>query len=95
MKENSRYKEELIGKIIRVKKADNKSIEGKTGKIADETKHTLVIDTTSKRLTIIKKGSVFEVTNKEKTHELIGDHLISRPEERIKKKIPKRIQKIK
>jgi RNase P/RNase MRP subunit p29 len=44
----------LIGKTITIRDAKNKSLAGKTGKVLDETRHTLTIQTQTTQLTIIK-----------------------------------------
>jgi RNase P/RNase MRP subunit p29 len=44
----------IIGKTITIKEAKNKTIQGQTGKVLDETKNTITIQTHKKQLTIIK-----------------------------------------
>lgn len=48
----------MIGKRITIKEAKNKSIEGKTGKVLDETKNTITIQTNEKQITIIKDQTI-------------------------------------
>lgn len=43
-----------IGKTITIRDAKNKSLVGKTGRVLDETKHTITIQTPTNQLTIIK-----------------------------------------
>lgn len=87
------YKGELIGKQIIIIKAKNKTYEKKTGKIIDETKNSLCISSGGRKLIILKDGITIELHDDQKSYVLQGDYLIGRPEERIKKKIPKRIRK--
>jgi RNase P/RNase MRP subunit p29 len=44
----------LLGKTVTITAAANNSIKGKKGKIIDETKNTITIETQNKKLTIIK-----------------------------------------
>ena len=44
----------LIGKNITITSAKNKTYENKEGKVLDETKNTITIQTQDKELTIIK-----------------------------------------
>ena len=48
----------LIGKIITVKEAKNKSIQGKQGLVLDETKNTITIKHNNKTITIIKDQTI-------------------------------------
>lgn len=76
---------ELIGLECKVVTANNKSQIGMQGKIVDETLKTLSIS--GKK--VEKKGSVFRVKLESKTIDIDGNYLLSRPEDRIKKKIIK------
>ncbi len=74
---------ELIGLQCEVVRSSNKSQVGIKGLIEDETLKTLVID--GKR--VFKKGSVFSIKVAGQSVDVDGDYLLSRPEDRIKKKI--------
>lgn len=76
---------EVIGLECTVIKAENKAQIGIHGIVEDETMKTAVID--GKR--IFKKGSVFRLKIGDELVEIEGDFLVSRPEDRIKKKIKK------
>jgi ribonuclease P protein subunit POP4 len=76
---------ELIGLECTVVAAKNRDSVGIKGMIEDETLKTLVIS----GKTVFKKGSTFRVILGRKTMEIDGDYLVSRPEDRIKKKIKK------
>ena len=76
---------ELIGLRCKVVKSENAAQAGIEGKIVDETMKTVIID--GKR--VQKKGSVFSVALGAKRVEIDGNYLLSRPEDRIKKKISK------
>ncbi len=74
---------ELIGLQCEIVKSSNKSQVGIKGLIEDETLKTLIID--GKR--VFKKGSVFSIKVTGQSVVVDGDYLLSRPEDRIKKKI--------
>ena len=89
---------ELIGLAVRIAKSTDKTQKGMRGKVVDETYGTLKIETKhatargkeAKEKTVVKQNNVFIFTlpNKIKV-EVDGRLLVSRPEDRIKKKIPK------
>lgn len=74
---------ELVGLECEVVSAENKSQVGIKGEIEDETLKTLVVG--GRR--VFKKGSVFRVKVGGRAIEVEGNHLLARPEDRIKKKI--------
>ncbi len=74
-------KEELIGKGITIIESSNKSLIGIIGKVVDETKNLLFIETNEKTKKIIKDQCVFLVDGKK----IKGSSIAKRPEERIKK----------
>ncbi len=81
---------ELIGLNCEVVNAANKSSIGVKGKIVDETMKTIVIkNSEGKQLTVFKKGAEFRLMLNDKKVIVKGDHLVSRPEDRIKKKVKK------
>jgi len=82
-------KHELIGLEARVLKSQNKSELGITGKVVNETKNTLVIQTRDRDKTIQKRGREFVFTLDGKTLKVRGSAIFGRPEDRIKKKVKK------
>ena len=76
---------ELIGLQCEVVGSENKSSIGICGKIEDETLKTLEIN--GKR--VFKKGSVFRISVANHRIDVSGDQLLTRPEDRIKKKAKK------
>lgn len=48
----------LTGKVIIVKEAKNKSIQGKRGLVLDETRNTITIQEGTKNITIIKDQTI-------------------------------------
>ena len=81
---------ELIGLKIKIDKTTDPGLRGTSGKVVDETYNTLRIETKGKEKTIIKGNSVFAFTLPDKTKvQVDGKLLVSRPEDRIKKKLPK------
>jgi ribonuclease P protein subunit POP4 len=80
---------ELIGLEIKIKDSTNKNQKGLKGKVIDETYNTLKIETKEGKEKIITKNNsifIFTLPNGVKV-EVDGKVLISRPEDRIKKKI--------
>ena len=80
---------ELIGLGCTVAKASNKSHTGIEGKIVDETMKTIIIKCGGKNKRIPKQGTVFRVKLGDKDVDIDGNHLVARPEDRIKKKFRK------
>ncbi len=81
---------ELIGLKVEVEKATNKYLIGLKGVVVDETYNTLVIDEEGKEKRVQKKGTIFifHLPNGKRV-EVDGNLLVSRPEDRIKKKLPR------
>lgn len=74
-------KDNLVGLEVKVTKADNKSQLLLEGKIVDETRYTIKIDT-GKGIKMLMKDRISLVVNGQ---EINGKSLVGRPEERIKK----------
>jgi ribonuclease P protein subunit POP4 len=79
---------ELIGLPCKIISASNKSQIGLTGKIIDETMKTIVIKNNEEKR-VPKKNTVFRIELGKKKVDIDGNYLISRPEDRIKKKFKK------
>ncbi|MFP4423717.1 MAG: ribonuclease P protein component 1 [Candidatus Woesearchaeota archaeon] len=79
---------DLIGKHLKIKKSQNTSLVGLEGRIIDETKHTLLVETDTGRRRLIKHQSTF-IINKTT---IDGSKLTGRPEERLKKWFKKKIR---
>ncbi|MBI1978884.1 MAG: ribonuclease P protein component 1 [Candidatus Aenigmarchaeota archaeon] len=81
---------ELIGLKVKIVKSTDSTQKGITGKVIDETYNTLKIETKDKEKTVIKENCVFIFTLPDKTKvQVDGKLLVSRPEDRIKKKLLK------
>lgn len=81
---------ELCGLKVKIKKSTNKSQIGLQGTVIDETYNTLKIETNNKEKTIAKNTSIFIFTLPNGGRvEVDGKLLVSRPEDRIKKKLPR------
>ena len=78
---------EFIGKELEVIEADNPSLVGIKGKVIDETKNMLIIETNNETKKLVKKQVTIKVKIKEKEIIIKGEILQGRPEERLKKKI--------
>lgn len=82
---------ELIGLKVKIIDSKNKKLKGISGAVVYETYNTIIIENLKKkRKTIPKKGTifVFELENGKKV-KILGNILVGRPEDRIKKKFPK------
>lgn len=74
------YKKETIGKMMEIKDARNRDLVGTRGRVLDETKNTFLLKTKDGRKKVPKKGATFTING----HEVKGEDLHARPEERIK-----------
>lgn len=81
---------ELMGLRVRVEKSTDPTQKGVTGKVINETYNALKIEAKDgKEKTMIKGNCVFIFTLPDKTKvQVDGKLLVSRPEDRIKKKFP-------
>ena len=79
-------KHEFIGLKVKVLESSNENQIGIEGKIVDETKKIIKIESKSGEKSIQKKGSVFEFEiPKNGKITIIGNEIEIRPEDRIKK----------
>jgi len=72
----------LIGEKARIISASNKTLIGVEGKIIDETKKTISIETEKKVKKVLKKDVKLSINKKV----IEGEELIGKQEERLKKK---------
>lgn len=80
---------ELIGLDCRVMSSASRMQDGMNGRIADETMKNIVLETSNGMKTVPKKGAVFSVKIGACNVGILGDAIIARPEDRIKKKFRK------
>jgi len=81
---------ELMGLDVEVKKSSNKSQIGLIGKVVGETYSTLKIESKKGEKVIPKDIAIFIFTLPNGTKvQVDGKILIGRPEDRIKKKLPR------
>lgn len=81
---------ELCGLSVKVEKSTDPTQKGLSGKVIDETYNTIKIETKGKEKTLIKENCIFVFTLPDKTKvQVDGKLLVSRSEDRIKKKFPK------
>ena len=78
-------KYELIGLKAEVSDAKNKANVGITGKIVDETRNTIMIETKKGIKRLIKENITIDVFFQNKKIRIKGTLLVGRPEDRIKK----------
>lgn len=83
-------KHELIGLGVEIADSKNPSNKGVKGTVINETRNTLVIETDKGEKTLLKEQCVFvfELPDGGKIR-IDGKLLVSRPEDRIKKKFRK------
>lgn len=81
---------ELISLPVKIVESTDPTQKGLSGRIIDESYNTLKIETKDDEKTVIKENCVFVFTLPDKQKvEVNGKLLVSRPEDRIKKKIPR------
>jgi ribonuclease P protein subunit POP4 len=78
---------ELIGLKCTVISSSNSHQNGIEGKIVDETRKTILIETANGMKQIQKQDSVLRLKIPHHTVEISGNDLIAKPEDRIKKKL--------
>ncbi len=76
---------ELIGSEIEIISSSNPNLKGIKGKIIDETKNMLIIETEKGVKKIIKNQIKMKLNTQRKIIEVEGKKIVGRPEERIKK----------
>ncbi|MEE9593960.1 MAG: ribonuclease P protein component 1 [Candidatus Hydrothermarchaeales archaeon] len=88
-------KHELIGLQCIVSKASDPSLVGYGGEVVDETRNILILRKGRKERKIPKKNATFRFALGERTVDVEGSVLVGRPEDRIKKHIPRLRGKVK
>ena len=78
---------ELIGTKISVVDATNKSLIGLEGKVMDEPRNTLLIESEHKEVILIKEQITIEFKYKNQKVRVNGKILVARPEDRLKLKL--------
>jgi len=80
---------ELIGLDVEITQSTNNSLVGLKGKIVYETRNTITIERFGnfKEVMIPKNIAVFKFKLNDEYIEVIGELLIGRPEDRLKRKI--------
>jgi ribonuclease P protein subunit POP4 len=81
---------ELIGLKVSVSKSSDPTQKGLSGTVVDESYAILTVDVAGKEKKVVKSECVFVFTLPDKRKvEVDGKVIVSRPEDRIKKKQPK------
>ncbi|MBN2042519.1 MAG: ribonuclease P protein component 1 [Candidatus Aenigmarchaeota archaeon] len=82
---------ELIGLLLEVKESSNPKSVGIRGEVIDETRNTFIIEKRDKKeITLTKSECKFVFTLPDRKRVIIdGSILVSRPEDRIKKRFEK------
>lgn len=75
---------ELIGAMVEIINATNKTDKGQKGKIIDETKNTITIETKKGKKKYIKNTITIQITTKNKQKIINGKTITKRSYERIK-----------
>jgi len=76
---------ELIGLRAKIVECSDKKQKGMEGKVIDETKNTLILETRNGIKTVIKKTAVFKFYVGNKSFTVRGEEISFRPQERTKK----------
>lgn len=76
---------ELIGLSIEITESENESLIGLRGKIIDETKNILTLETKKGIKKIIKSQIKFKMEANNKKIEVNGKLITNRPEDRLKR----------
>ena len=84
MTKRSLEKEEFIGNNLKVINSKNKSLVGIEGKVIDETRNTLLINTQKGEKILLKNDIDFEIIKENKKSLIIGKKIMKRPEDRLK-----------
>lgn len=77
--------DELIGLQVRVAKSRDPGREGLEGRVVDETRNTIVVETPKGEKTLPKAECTFAFHYEGKWTRVDGRLLVARPEDRIKK----------
>ncbi len=80
---------ELIDLQVKVVDCTNKASVGLTGRVVDETRNTLVIESEGKEKRLVKEQCIFSFKVGGKWVRVDGKIIIARPEDRIKKRFIK------
>ncbi len=75
-----KYKHELIGEEVIIASSKNESLKGLKGVVRDETRNTLLLETSKGFKRVLKNSADFKV----KERLVKGEELLARPEERVK-----------
>ena len=78
---------ELIGLKVRIIDSLDRKQKGMVGNIIDETKNTLIMETTEGKRSFVKRNSRFRFYTPEGSCEVEGREIDFRPDERIEKAI--------
>lgn len=85
--EKDLVRHELIGLKVEVIRAKNRYLIGIRGKVVDETKYLLVIETRKGEKKVLKAHAIFKFTLPSGKKVIVnGLALVGRPEERVKMK---------
>lgn len=80
---------EIIGLNCEITTSKNRFNKGIKGRIINETMKTVVLETAKGRKQVEKTGTMFCLFLNDKKVFVDGNHLLARPEDRIKKQIKK------
>jgi ribonuclease P protein subunit POP4 len=90
IKSKNIFRHELVGLNVEILKSSNSYHNSISGKVIDETQKTLLVKQGDIVKRIAKKGTLLKFMLPEGYVEMKGSILITRPEDRIKKKIKRR-----
>ncbi len=73
---------EWIGTRVKIVAAGNESLVGLEGRVIDETKAFLLVQTGRGERRVPKKGTTFQITIKHNTYAVSGDDFLTSPAEK-------------
>jgi ribonuclease P protein subunit POP4 len=85
LKKDNIHKHELIGLHVKIQDSNDSSCIGIEGRIIDETKNTLIIDSKGRKKIIPKEGLTLTLRMADEDVAIDASRLRFRPEDRIKK----------
>ncbi len=83
---NEFYLQEFIGNNVIIKGSSNSNNVNIKGKIVDETRNMITIYSRGKICKIPKENTIFTIEFDNELHNIAGDFIVIRPEERTKEK---------
>ncbi|MBS3095233.1 ribonuclease P protein subunit [Candidatus Woesearchaeota archaeon] len=85
MKHNELLRHEVIGLNVEVIRSMNKGLVGMKGKVIDETRNIITLESNGCSKRLIKSQVILKVSYRGRDYEVDGKIMVNRPEDRIKR----------